>query len=182
MVLIGDNENDLYRKFLWYVSCHYHGNERLIIKRFFFHNFSLPPNTRCRSCNTLKWICQKPVTSFLTISDIIRSSIEGSASSWRRHNHMSKWCSTSKLKESKERTHNHISNCKIWMILAPREFYILCNYSDCYNKNTNDWTWTNFFLSFIDIFTYFIVIFLDDGLHLNITQNFELSWCFGCKN
>ena len=55
-ILVSDNENDLYCKFSWFVSCHSHshGNKNLIKKKFFVHKFSLPPNTTCSNGNVLE--------------------------------------------------------------------------------------------------------------------------------
>ena len=45
------------------ILCHYHGNESLIIKKIFFHNFSLLLNSTCLNDNIVEWIfCEEKET------------------------------------------------------------------------------------------------------------------------
>ena len=39
--------------------CHSHGDETLIIKKFFLYKLSLPPNTTSSNGNVLEWILWK---------------------------------------------------------------------------------------------------------------------------
>ena len=42
-----------------FISCHSHGNEILIIKKFFLHIFLSPPDTTRSNGNALKEFCEE---------------------------------------------------------------------------------------------------------------------------